>query len=372
MPTGIYEKDGHWWASYTGASGKRVRRTTGIPVSSGKAGEKEAEALRGKWVAEAHQEKMWGKAPEQAAPTFTFDQVLLQYQKDRAGKQRSGAARIRATAKLLYPAFTGKAVADCDVKAWIRDMEAAGKAPGTINKALMMLSAACNYCRDELGWDVPNPAAKRKLREPEARVRWLEPEEAERLVRAADSSPKAPWLGDYVALSLNTGCRAGELLALEWSRVDLRAGQFFLEGHHTKSGKRRTIPLNAMARAAMLSRASFRASNCPDSPWVFCKEDGSRLASVKRSFATALKKAGIRDFRQHDQRHAAAVFMLRGGATLPEIREALGHSTVKVTEKYAHVSPDQVRETMDRIMVASRSGHDGSGLHNEKRRKPLV
>lgn len=352
---GIYEKDGYWWASYTGSGGQRVRRSTGIPISTGKKGEAEAEALRGKWKAESHAERMWGKPPEQAAATIiTFDQVLLRYTKDRVPTQRSGSSRIRSTAKMLYQAFTGQPIDKCDVRAFIRDQQAAGLAPATINKAITMLSAACNWCRDEHGWDIPNPARKRKLQEPEARVRWLEPEEAERLVRAADSSPKAPWLGDYVILALNTGCRAGELLGLEWDRVDLRANLIFLEGQHTKAGKRRTVPLNASARAAILARASYRASNCPDSPWVFCNAEGERIKSVRRSFKTALRRAGIADFRQHDQRHSAAVFMLRGGANLPEIRDALGHSSVRTTEKYAHVSPDQVRETMDRIMAASR------------------
>ncbi|WP_425515944.1 tyrosine-type recombinase/integrase [Methylomagnum ishizawai] len=100
---------------------------------------------------------------------------------------------------------------------------------------------------------------------------------------------------------------------LSLHRVDLRANQFILEGHHTKAGKRRMVPLNAAARAAILSRASYRAERCPDSPWVFCNADGERIKCVRRSFKTALRWAGIKNFRQHDQRHSAAVFMSRGG-----------------------------------------------------------
>lgn len=63
--------------------------------------------------------------------------------------------------------------------------------------------------------------------------------------------------------------------------------------------------------------------------------------------------------------------MLRAGASLPEIREVLGHSTVKMTERYAHVAPEQVRATVEKIKGASRFGHDENEKRREKRRKSL-
>jgi integrase len=140
---------------------------------------------------------------------------------------------------------------------------------------------------------VPNPAARKKLQEPEGRVRWLEQAEAVRLIQSAAGIARAPWLVDFVQLALNTGCRVGELLRLEWARVDLRANLAILNPGNTKNGKRRSVPLNESAREAMLSRARYRAEHCPASPWVFCRKDGRRLTTVKRSFKAALKLAGM-------------------------------------------------------------------------------
>jgi len=105
--------------------------------------------------------------------------------------------------------------------------------------------------------------------------------------------------------ALHTGCRRGELLGLEWSRVDLKEGLFYLEGVHTKSGKRRSVPLNQVARTALINRARFRAKWCPDSPWVFCTRKGTRIQSVRGGFLDACAQAGISDFRIHDMRHSA-------------------------------------------------------------------
>lgn len=100
---------------------------------------------------------------------------------------------------------------------------------------------------------------------------------------------------------LNTACRSGELLGLEWARVDLRADLCVLEAEHNKTMKRHSVPLNKAACDALLSCARFRAEHCPDSPWVGCNKKGERIASIRRSFASACWRAGIKNFRTHDE-----------------------------------------------------------------------
>lgn len=92
-----------------------------------------------------------------------------------------------------------------------------------------------------------------------------------------------------------------------------------------------------------MAQARFRATECPDSRWVFCHADGGRIGSVKRSFATACTKAGIKDFRFHDLRHTCAAWLVTAGVSLTEVRDLLGHSSVTMTEKYAHLAPERVR-----------------------------
>ena len=137
-------------------------------------------------------------------------------------------------------------------------------------------------------------------------MRWIDREQYARLLSTAGSAIRATHLVDFIRLAVHTGCRKGELLYLEWERVSLADRLIYLEAMHTKAGRRRAVPLNEDAREAIVSRARFRATHCPESPWVFAHKDGSRIRDIKRGFASACRKAGIEDFRIHDLRHNSA------------------------------------------------------------------
>ena len=140
-------------------------------------------------------------------------------------------------------------------------------------------------------------------------------------------------MSDFIRLALNTGCRRDELLRLEWRRVDLQARLIYLEACHTKSGKRRSVPLNETSVAALVSRGIFHAEQCPAAPWVFYDREGERVQSIRRSWSTACRRAGIADFRVHDLRHTCAAWLVSAGVPLTEVRDLLGHSTVRMTER---------------------------------------
>ncbi|MCL2875137.1 MAG: site-specific integrase [Betaproteobacteria bacterium] len=338
-----------WWGSFTDASGKRVRRTTGT------AERREAQALEAKWKLEAHQVKRWG-----AEPIRIFDVLIMAYVKATKGVKRS-ADRDKYSLKNLYPFFTGRDLLTLrrpDIRAYMDKRIQDGVANATINREICLLSAAINYARRELEWDIPNHAEGMKLKMPEGRVRSLAHEEAQRLVAVAEKSA-SPHLADFIRLALNTGCRRGELLGLEWSRVDLKANLILLGELDTKAGRRRSVPLNAGARAALLNLARFRATYCPASPWVFAKKDGSRQATLKDAFRGALCIAGIEDFRIHDLRHTCASWLVSAGQPLPAVRDLLGHASVKMTERYAHLAPENVRAAVAVLDSVSRTGHAG-------------
>jgi integrase len=219
-----------------------------------------------------------------------------------------------------------------------------GVKPVTINRELAFLSTAINFANRHWEWDLSNPVKGRKLRNVgSARTRWLTRDQANRLLEAASSEPKAPHLSDFIRLALYTGARRGELLGLEWSRVDLRADLIHLEAVHTKTGTPRTIPLCKEARQALIGRQRFRASFCPDAPFVFVNRDGCPIRSIKRSFSTAYRRAAISNFRIHDLRHTFASWCVTDGTPLLDVRQLLGHSTIKMTERYAHLAVRQRR-----------------------------
>jgi len=96
---------------------------------------------------------------------------------------------------------------------------------------------------------------------------------------------------------------------------------------------------------------------------VFAHADGTRIGDVKRSFAKACERCGIEDFRVHDLRHTCAAWLVSAGVPLVEVRELLGHSTVRMTERYAHLAPENVRAAVTLLEgIESRSGHVGNGL----------
>jgi integrase len=265
-------------------------------------GPQEAEALEAKWKLEAFQLAKWGTEPE-----HTFEEVMLAFLKDHQHKR--SADKDRQHVRRLRRSFGGRVMnglTATDVRRYIAERRGEGVANATINRELQVLASAINYANREWDWNLPNPVKGRKLREPQGRVRWITRAEAAALVRAAQSEPKAPHLADFLVLALITGMRHGELLGLEWRRVDLNAGLLYLKAEHTKAARRHSVPVNAQAQAALMRRAGFRARHCPASPWVFCDEGGQRIQDVKRSFATACRRAGITDLRVHDQRHNSA------------------------------------------------------------------
>lgn len=331
----------YWYGEYTdAASGDRVRRSTGT------SDRKEAEAIEAKWKLEAFQAKQWGKQPSRA-----FDELMLAYLKATEDEKRS-ARRDKYSAKHLYQFFTGhqlETLKGSDIRAYIEARKSDGAAQGTINREIGLFSSAINYARNEWDWDIPNPVMGKRLREPEGRTRWLTQEEAALLIKAAQTDPRATHLPDLIRLAVNTGMRKGEMLGLNWQRVDLKANLVHLGAEHTKAGKRRSVPLNDEARTALLNRARFRAQYCPATPWVFTNRKGERIENIKTSFSSACEIAGIENFTVHDLRHTCAAWLVSAGASLIEVRDLLGHSTIRMTEKYAHLAPDNVRNAVARL-----------------------
>jgi integrase len=212
----------------------------------------------------------------------------------------------------------------------------------TVNVDLATLSAAINYARKNWEWEIPNPVTGQLLRTPEGRLRYLTREEAHDLLDAAKQSRKAPHLLPFILLALNTGCRKNEMLGLPWADVDLKAKRFTLEGHRTKSGKRRIIPINQAAYDALMTRRLFADRNCPTTPWVFCKKSGERITDIDKAFNNARKLAKLEDFRIHDLRHTFASWLVMGEVPLIHVRDLLGHATIRMTERYAHLAQDSL------------------------------
>ncbi|MFA6412857.1 MAG: site-specific integrase [Syntrophales bacterium] len=159
-----------------------------------------------------------------------------------------------------------------------------------------------------------------------------------------------PHLYDIVLCALNTGMRRGEILGLKWDQI--KDGLIYLQ--HTKTNTPRQVPINQtltelfkFIRKKQKIGTQYVFTFSPkakrkeeNSLTVVNTETGDRVLEVKRSFATAMKKAGIDNFRFHDLRHTFASHMIMRGASLKEVQEILGHTTMTMTLRYAHLSQE--------------------------------
>lgn len=341
-----------WWASYTNGGGQPTRRSTGIRCETDPEGIK-ARAIRAQWILEVDT-----PTSNTSLPGKTFDQLMLLYLKGPSAEKRS--ERDRYSAKRLYPVFTGKVLEDirgADVRAYIEQRRAECVTAGTINKEIGLLSAAINWARRELEWNIPNPCLGRRLVEPAGRSRWLTRAEATALLQSAEGMNRAPHLVDFIRLGLNTGMRSGEMLELEWRRVDLQAGLIYLEAENQKNGKVGSVPLNQEAREGLMARARFRSQHCPDSPWVFCNRAGERIACVKTAFYRAVSLAGLEDIHPHDLRRTCGSWLVQAGVPIHSVSALLRHSDIRVTDRVcAHLSPSEIRAAVDTLTIQTGYG----------------
>ena len=372
---GLYKrKDSpYWWVSYVDARGKRTRKSTGT------SDRKQAEALLAKLRLSAYQERHWDEKPER-----TFEELMLAYLNASRGQKRS-EDKDRQRARILLKFFAGFSVNHwkaSDGRAYVDWRLSAGMKGSTINRELSLLSVAIKYVNSELDWEIPNIAIGRRQKESPGRVRWITRAEAASLMQAARGLEKAPYLEDFILLGLNTGMRkhemlfgkvAGETVGLEWNRVDLQEGLIYLRDIHQKNGKAGSVPLNQQARAAILSRARFRAEHCPSSPWVFCNKAGEPVRSVRESFQKACDIAGISDFTPHDLRHTCASWLVQLGVPLTHVMELMRHADIQTTMRYAHLAPENSRAAVELLDgQESRLSHVGNTRELSNKKAGLI
>ena len=207
--------------------------------------------------------------------------------------------------------------------------------PATVNRNLACLKCMLNKAI-QWGKLEENPFKVVKLlKENNKRLRYLEREEIVRLLARCSKR-----LRSIVVIALNTGMRKGEILGLKWQDIDFKRGIIYL--YNTKNGEKREIPVNEMAKTALL-----RTLKHPDSAYVFCDKKGKPFGNIRKSFFTALKNSAIINFHFHDLRHTFASHLVMSGVDLNTVRELMGHKSLEMTLRYAHLSPDHKRRAVD-------------------------
>lgn len=225
--------------------------------------------------------------------------------------------------------------------------------PKTVNNSLVVLRRMLVVARKRgLIEYVPDVEW---LKAPAPDFDFLDFDEAERLVKAAEGQ-----LRTMLLVALKTGMRHGEILALRWQDVDLVAGRITVRQNVVrgiigtpKSGKPREIALGNDVRDALKAHRHLRG------PLVFCTMDGKMLtdSELKNPLTHACKRAGLRPIGWHMLRHTFASHLAMRGATLKVIQDLLGHASIVMTMRYAHLAPEIARDAV-RLLDSDRSGRE--------------
>lgn len=212
------------------------------------------------------------------------------------------------------------------------------RSPATVVRYMSALSHAFTIAVNEWQWIDDTPMRKvKKPVEPRGRVRFLDDDERAKLLAACKESKNA-MLYPCVVLALSTGMRQGELMSLKWNDVDLKNGVIIL--HETKNGERRRVPVSGLALDLLREHSKIRRI---DTPLLFpSKIKPQQPVELKKAWLNALTKAQIDNFHWHDLRHCTASYLAMNGASLAEIAEVLGHKTLSMVKRYAHLSDGHV------------------------------
>ena len=221
------------------------------------------------------------------------------------------------------------------------------RSPATVNRYLAVLSHLFTMAIKEWGWVEDNPLSKvTKPKESRGRVRFLSDEERVSFLSECKKS-ESQYLYTAVVLALSTGGRRMEILGLTWKDVDFNRGVITL--HETKNGERRILPLAGHALELIQQLAKIRHVNCN---LVFPGKNLKTPIDLRTPFENALKRAEITDFRWHDLRHSCASYLAMNGASLAEIAEILGHKTLQMVKRYAHLSEAHTTKVVARMNEA--------------------
>jgi integrase len=330
----------YYWIRYADASGKIIRESA-----------KTTDYKDAKTILIAKKNAVnEGKEPEtiqKRIPNYTFNELTTEYLK-WAERQRSFKSKFYLIKQLVdkFGLFPLKRINTMMLEQYQAERDNKGNKPATINRLTATLKHMVHKGYD---WEMVTEETFKRvkrvklLEENNRRLRYLTKEESRELINSGETHLKP-----ILITAFNSGMRKGEILNLKWDNVDLNHGFILLD--KTKNGHRREIPINPALRS-ILEKIHSGTTEIPrriDIPYVFHdRKSGKPYQDIKRSFATACRRAGIKDFRFHDIRHTFASHLVMGGADITSVSKLLGHQTLTMTLRYSHLAPGHLTNAVN-------------------------
>lgn len=317
-----------WHYSFTSPNGERVRR------SARTCDKKQALQLASKEYNEC-----WRVFKLGEKPNYSWQQAVIQWldEKPKRKQDRSVLSGLRWLDKYLGDKKLNEI--DRTLIKFIQSEKAKeGVKNRTINAILQQIRVILRAAV-EWEWIDKCPAIK-LLEEPKRRIRWLNEYEEMRLLQELPEHLKP-----IVKFALLTGLRMSNITQLKWSQIDLPKKQAWINAENSKTGNAIGVPLSDKAVEIIISQFGKHKDN------VFTyKGKAVRIANTK-AFRSALKRAGIKDFRFHDLRHTWATRHIMSGTPLYVLQELGGWSKSDTVRKYAHLSVEHLQSHANNVQL---------------------
>ncbi len=324
----VYLRGRTWVINYT-VGGRRVREAIG-------SNRQLAEAVLKKRVVEAVEDRYFDKRNVGRVPFSEFAETYM----ERCTSLLKSAKTERDRVLFWVREFGNRPIGQI-ARAELQDWQARKRQtckPATVNRIMCRLRHMFNRAVD---WELLDQSPMKGIRflpENNARPRYLSLEECDRLVEAC----KAPHLRAIVTVALHTGMRSGEIRNLLWKDLDFDTG--FIVIRDSKNGEPRHVPMDSTVRELLRNYP-----RTPGSDFVFTNAAGGRLGWLQHGFRKALGRVGLHDLHFHDLRHSFATFWMSNSGDFYALKDILGHKTIAMTQRYAHLSPAYKRSMVERM-----------------------
>jgi|SRR5438552_4891546 len=331
----VYMRNGQWTINFT-VNGKRVREAIGRSrrIAERVLQMRMTEAMENRYF----KKRDMGRMPFQELAQMYLDRVVPQMKSARS-------ERIRV---LWWMRHFGSRPIGQITRTEIEEFQRHSRVklrPATVNRNLGRLRRLLNVA---VNWGLLEESPMKGLRflpENNRRHRYLSVPESEKLVKACIS----PRVRAIAILALHTGLRLGEILNLRFQDIDFPTGLILIRD--SKNSQPRHIPADATVVDLLANYPRH-----PNSDLVFATASGTKLKGIRDGFQNACKRAGLSDLHFHDLRHTFASQWVMAEGSLYLLKEILGHKSIVMTQRYAHLSPQFTRSAvnlLDKIFVKS-------------------
>ena len=317
----LYKRGNTFWIDFTAQNGERIRR------SAGTNDRQKAQELFDKLKHESWRVSALGERPR-----HTWDEAALLWLKEKSDKKSIDSDKQML--RYLTPIFRGKYLDDITRAeiVGIGETKKAQTSPSRANRYLALIRSILNRAERIWEWIDKAPAVT-LYKEPKKRVRYLSPDDVNALMDQLPEHQKP-----IIAFSLLTGLRKSNILNLRWNQVDLLRGTITIFGNEMKNGNDHVVLLSDMTKNIIISQLG------KNTEFVFTYK-GHKLKEVNTTaFRNALKRAGITNYRFHDNRHTWASTLVQNGVSLYELQEMGAWQSTEMVKRYAHLAPEKMRQ----------------------------